>query len=229
VDAKVFRPSGPAFRPPTARGFVFLYVGGTILRKGIDVLLRAYSDAFTVEDDVTLIVKDVGSRSFYAHNNRLGHVIEATWRADAAHTHLLTEEMSDESLAALYRGANALVSPYRGEGFGMPIVEAMACGTPAIVTEAGPSLEFCAADDTYFIPAREVPVPETPPPLGEFSGPWTWYEPDVVSLALTMRQVYEHADEAKRRGILASERILQKLSWEKILPLYHARIEALTS
>jgi glycosyltransferase involved in cell wall biosynthesis len=131
-------------------------------------------------------------------------------------------------MASLYRSANALVLPYRGEGFGMPLVEAMACGTPVIVPQAGPALEFCNADDSYFIPATEVPVPEPPPPLGEFSGLWTWFEPDVTSLARTMRHIYEHPEEARQRGAQASERVRKTFSWETILPLYHARITALT-
>jgi glycosyltransferase involved in cell wall biosynthesis len=47
----------------------------------------------------------------------------------------LTGEVSDEELAAIYTGAHALVFPSDDEGFGLPPVEALACGTPVVVSD----------------------------------------------------------------------------------------------
>jgi glycosyltransferase involved in cell wall biosynthesis len=53
--------------------------------------------------------------------------------------------VSDEELARLYRGAEAFVFPSRFEGFGIPVVEALASGTPAVVS-AHPSLDDASGD-----------------------------------------------------------------------------------
>ena len=47
----------------------FLFVGGTIYRKGIDVLLAAFDEAFAGRDDVLLVIKDVGAGTFYSGMN----------------------------------------------------------------------------------------------------------------------------------------------------------------
>ncbi len=53
----------------------------------------------------------------------------------------LAGPVGDEQLAALYRGARCLAYPSLYEGFGIPIVEAMACGTPVVTSEGGATEE----------------------------------------------------------------------------------------
>jgi glycosyltransferase involved in cell wall biosynthesis len=89
----------------------------------------------------------------------------------------LTGTVSDDELAAIYTGAHALVFPSDDEGFGLPPVEALACGTPVAATEV-PALrevldgraEFVPVDDlNALIAAAEAarrPAPAPPP--------WTW-------------------------------------------------------
>jgi glycosyltransferase involved in cell wall biosynthesis len=57
----------------------------------------------------------------------------------------VADYVDDEELPALYRGASVFVFPSRFEGFGMPVVEAMACGTP-VVCSTHPSLDEAAGD-----------------------------------------------------------------------------------
>ena len=140
------------------------------------------------------------------------------------HIQPLLDSLDDATLAALYRGCDAFVLPYRGEGFGMPLLEAMACGKPAITTAQGPSQDFCSEKTAYLIPAREEEVPDDPPPLGELVGNFTWFEPDFGELVRTLRHVYEHREEATQRGRAAAKRVREEFVWSRIMPHYADRI-----
>ncbi|HMD57771.1 MAG TPA: glycosyltransferase family 1 protein [Solirubrobacteraceae bacterium] len=63
---------------------------------------------------------------------------------------ILTGRVSDEHLAAIYSGAHALVLPSEGEGFGLPAVEALACGTPVVAFDC-PALREALGDRASFV------------------------------------------------------------------------------
>jgi glycosyltransferase involved in cell wall biosynthesis len=118
----------------------------------------------------------VGSTSPWAHE--LGNVI-------------LTGQVSDEHLAALYSGAHALLVTSQDEGFGLPAVEALACGTPVVACEV-PALRevldgrvtFVAPGDLHaLIGAAEAAARPAPQPPA-----WTWQD-----AARATWQVYERA------------------------------------
>jgi glycosyltransferase involved in cell wall biosynthesis len=89
----------------------------------------------------------------------------------------LTGQVADEELAALYSGAHALVLPSDHEGFGLPAVEALACGTPVVACEVPALREVLGERATFVTPgdmpamiaAAESATRPAPPPL-----PWSW-------------------------------------------------------
>jgi glycosyltransferase involved in cell wall biosynthesis len=89
----------------------------------------------------------------------------------------LTGQVADEELAALYSGAHALVLPSDHEGFGLPAVEALACGTPVVACEVPALREVLGERATFVAPgdmpamvaAAESATRPAPPPL-----PWSW-------------------------------------------------------
>jgi glycosyltransferase involved in cell wall biosynthesis len=133
---------------------------------------------------------------------------------------LNTKTVDEATLAGLYRRADCLVLPYRGEGFGMPLAEAMACGTPVITTAAGPAPEFCSDETGWLIPATTAMVPDDPPPVGELSEPLQWFQPSFDELVRAMRAAYENHEETKRRGAEAARRIHATHTWPRIIEQY---------
>ena len=104
---------------------------------------------------------------------------------------ILTDSVDDEALAAIYTGARALVFPSDDEGFGLPPVEALACGTPVVASDIPPLREVLGTRATLIAPddlagmlaaaARATrPAPEPPP--------WTWADAARVTW-----DVYERA------------------------------------
>ena len=224
VDLGVMRPDGPKL-DLDAPGLRLLFVGGLIGRKGPDVLLAAYRAAFAGRDDVTLVIKDFGAKSVYKGTDREG------LRAYAAagtlpRVVLLEDELSDEEMASLYRACDVLVHPYRGEGFAMPVLEAMACGLPVIVTSGGPTDEFCPPDAGWRIRSerRALPGGRVDQWLTA-AEPWM-LEPDTGHLAELMLEAAADAAGRERRGRAAAE-AAQALSWDAVARRYHARVNAL--
>lgn len=90
---------------------------------------------------------------------------------------LLTGHVPDDDLAALYTGARALVFPSDDEGFGLPAIEALACGTPVVASDV-PALREVLDGRATFVPVGDVAAlvaaaeratrPAPPPPA------WTW-------------------------------------------------------
>jgi glycosyltransferase involved in cell wall biosynthesis len=100
----------------------------------------------------------------------------APWARELPGVHL-TGAVDDDTLAALYTGARSLVFPSDDEGFGLPAVEALACGTPVVACEV-PALREVLGDRATLVPTDDLPGlvaaavaarrPAPAPP------PWTW-------------------------------------------------------
>ena len=114
----VFQPAGPA---RDGRPYA-LFVGALQPRKNPELALMAVAAA---EPDLRLVVagpEKRGGDDLRMWASRLGLEVE------------FLAHVEKEELAALYRGAACLVFPSRYEGFGLPVLEAMACGTPVVAS-----------------------------------------------------------------------------------------------
>jgi glycosyltransferase involved in cell wall biosynthesis len=212
VDLQVFTPDGPRLELPAA-GCTFLYVGGTTWRKGADLLLEAWQRAFGPRDDVALVIKDFGIEG--AYRGQTGHDLVRAFvaRDDLAPIHYLPDEVDPSELPALYRAADVLVAPYRAEGFGLPILEAMACGLAVIHPDHGPSIEFAGPDCGWTVPAHRGPLP---PEAGrpELTGPGWMHQVGVDDLVAALRAAAADPAERARRGS-AAVLAAGELGWER--------------
>jgi glycosyltransferase involved in cell wall biosynthesis len=115
---------------------------------------------------------------------------------------ILTGQVCDNTLAAIYSGAHALVLPSDDEGFGLPTVEALACNTPVVTCEVPALREVLAGRATFvergdiealLAAARDARRPAPRPPA------WTW-----VDAARATWQAYDAAISEATEGRTAA-------------------------
>jgi glycosyltransferase involved in cell wall biosynthesis/tetratricopeptide (TPR) repeat protein len=226
ADPEKFHPQVTPMKLATQRKFKFLFVGGTIGRKGPDLLVQAYLKNFTSADDVCLVIKDFGGKSVYT-----GQTFEAQIRAaqaipNAPEILYLNEELPPESLPGLYTACDCFVLPYRGEGFGLPVLEAMACGLPVMVTAGGATDDFVRDEFAWRIPAVKKEFGHEAGGLKLIHAGWL-LEPDLAVLGQQMRHVFANPAEARKRGQLASRHAHQFFSWKNSAVVVQQRISKL--
>ena len=136
--------------------FNFLYVGNSQWRKGLDILINEWHSSFKKYDNAKLIIKD--NPAIYGKNNVLNEIIKMQYKTGCASVIYIDDELSNEEMSALYRSSKVVVHPYRAEGFGMHIQEAVACGCLPILPTVGPHQDFIAPDIGIRVEVQQVPI-----------------------------------------------------------------------
>ena len=227
VDTDRFNTSATTYPLKTVKRFKFLFVGGTIHRKGIDVLLYAFFNAFSDADDVCLVVKDMGGDGIYKKQNAKAMIAEMQRQPHCPEIEYIEDVIPDNRMPGIYTACDCLVHPYRGEGFGIPIAEAMACELPVIVTGYGAAMDFCNPSNAYLISAKEKRY-EVKRVGDHETVDYPWYaEPDRVDLASWMKHVFSQREEAIEKGRCARKSIEENLTWRHAFEKVSARIKAL--
>ncbi|GAX73023.1 hypothetical protein CEUSTIGMA_g475.t1 [Chlamydomonas eustigma] len=196
--------------------FVFISTFKWEKRKGWDRLIHAYVQEFSEQDNVELYIitkrfmagSDFSGDIYNYSATHLGMLTQEQWSRGPT-IYLITSHLEAEDYAQIYRASNSYVIPTRGEGWGMPITEAMSMGIPAIVTGWSGTADF--VDDAVGYPLNytlsEVPAGE----------PWwflgaRWADVDITHLRRVMRHVYDHPEEAAAKGRAARQLMVDKYS-----------------
>lgn len=209
----------------SAPAYIFLSIFKWENRKGWDVLLSAFLQEFTADDNVMLYI--VTNPKLYSTDDFLLvlrefmltlHLHEpiSGW----GEVHVIDKEVPQALLPGLYKAADCFVLPSRGEGWGRPIVEAMAMELPVIATHWSGSTEYMTDDNCY--PLKRSDMSEIIID-GESSGHY-WADPSQSRLMKLMRRVAENPWEGKQKGKRARQDMVAKYSPEVVAQLVLAEL-----
>ncbi|MBH3438018.1 glycosyltransferase family 4 protein [Pseudomonas luteola] len=191
-----------------------LHISSCFPRKGVDCLLKAYGNVFTAKDAVVLVIKTFPNPH---------HDIEsqlAQWRASLVSPpsiELINMDLPDKAIRALYDQAHVLVAPSRGEGFGLPMAEAMLHRVPVITTGYGGQRDFCTNETSWLIDYRFARAQTHMQLTGSL-----WVEPSAEHLSRLLQDFYsarqEHRWEAftQARVNAAEQLIRSRFTWSQV-------------
>lgn len=221
VDPYVYRPFPKKPFPPCTlisgkrtgekeapQGFIFLSVGLPSIRKGFDLLARAFDDAFSGDPDVSLVC---AVTHFSANVPNLAGIHRLK-----SPIYALTGEYTEHQMARIYSSADAYASASRGEGWNLPVCEAAACGLPVICPDTTSHGEVAGADAFMFHAEGFAPL------IGaESISPWYKDVPFSVfgrkshaELVDVLRLVRANGEEVQRRARRLRQRMLLEWTWD---------------
>ena len=159
-DDQLFRPASPGSpnQPPPVlaglRGPYLLHLGQAYPHKNLERLIRAFAQVAPDHPDLSLVL---AGKPHASETPRLQGLVEALGLQSRIR---FVAYVPYEQLGDLYRGALALAYPSLWEGFGLPVLEAMACGTP-VLTSFGSGTEEVAGDAALLVnPTDTVAIAE---------------------------------------------------------------------
>lgn len=136
----------PTPAPVICNGPYLLHVGSTIARKRIDVLLQVAAQVFKKFPDLRLVR---AGGAFTPEQSELAATLGIEDKVVQA------PALSKVELARLYRGAALVLQPSEAEGFGLPVIESMACGCPVVASDIAP-LREAGGSVTDYCPVGQI-------------------------------------------------------------------------
>lgn len=199
--------------------FKFLSVLDWIYRKGYDLLVRAFWEEFSARDGVCLVIKTGYGRPRRGlresiFNEMKGLKESCGPRRGPAPIYFFTGEAPPERMVDLYRACQCFVLPSRGEGAGLPFLEAGSLGMPVISTGWGGQTDLLNHANSFPVEYRLVPVPAHGA-CPYYQPDQEWAQPSVADLRKKMRWVLENYDLSLDRGRELRKLVLSRYTWDK--------------
>ncbi len=211
------------YKLKTKKKVRFLHISSAFPRKGVDVLLKGYYEAFTAEDDVCLVLK-----TFPNPHNNVAEILEELNASydNPPEIEWINEDLSTDDLYSLYKASDCYVQTARGEGFGLPVAEAMLAKVPVIVSANSGMADFCN-EKTALLVDYELTPAKTHLTTSDSGNISMWAEPDVDSLIMQLKKFAMGIDKKQLNDMIENAYTLIKteFSWKKVAERWFDFIE----
>jgi glycosyltransferase involved in cell wall biosynthesis len=207
--------------------FLFYIISTWTERKAIWKLIDAYVDAFNEDDNVELLIKTSKGDTRNPRNILLryfGYTYQPVRKTFKKYVKrfknhpkislVADDSKSNEYIHHLHTRGDCYVSLCRGEGWGIGSFEAARFGKPIIMTGFGGQADYLHPDYSWLVDYDLVPVVDKNAPKS-YGADQQWAEPDVDQAAKYLRYVYENRGEAKKKGKMLKEFVVDNFSNEK--------------
>ena len=214
VDPNIYH---PYCRPKSSTGGVFRFFmcGKKETRKGFDELLEGFKIAFGSDATTELHLKADyfwgGQAEAKAKQDELARQIDDLGLTNVAS---ISSALSTSDMALLYNNYDAMIFPSRAEGWGLPLIEAIACGLPVISTYHSGHTEYLATIDGQFVRLDHQLHPITCPEFLQHwksGGQWAVASPEEIAAKLVFLK--EHYSSFQKHAMTASQTIRDHFSW----------------
>jgi len=206
VDSSVFFPEDYKLKDDK---FTFMVFGRWDNRKSTQEIIRAFKNVFGDNDKVQLFlsVEDkFNADGLGSTKNRLKH-----YNLESPNI-IPLEFLKREEYVNLLKAGHVFLSCSRSEGWNLPLIEAMACGTPSIYSDCSGQLEFAQGAGIPVKIKGEIPCRVFYKPEEICQG--NWYNPDFKDLEEKILEVYNNYQYYKQKALQDSERIRNTFSWD---------------
>ena len=238
VDTSVFNSTVPKIKLNTKKKFKFVAVCAPHYRKNLELLLTAYCEAFTAQDDVCLVLKTKiykYSDGMYDMQKNpkgrkvfeivLGDVFKKLYNRFGKNIPEI-EVLGGfvDNVASIYNACQCHVTTTGAEGFGLPILESMACGLLNIVPNYSGQLDFLNDKNGLLIDTKLRPAKN----VEQY---WTFNPKSQIGQASKehtiemMHKAYKEYDILMEKFRPEMEKIVKRLSWENAAKLIIDAVE----
>jgi GT2 family glycosyltransferase len=221
VDPNYFHPAITGHPNPMGE-FIFLSNFEWGERKEPWMLLKTFNETFTVREPVRLVCKIFNTDGMLNIREEIRRL--RLRDSGGKISFIFNREFPYYQLGSFYRSTDCYISAGRGEGWDMPLIEAMACGLPTIATDWGAHTEFVHEGIAYPLRIRATVPAEAKCPYYEG---FSWADPDPEHLRHLLRHVFENREEARAKGAAAAREMAEKWTWEHSAAKIVARLAAL--